>query len=128
MTATFFKENISRRAPTSKKPSARSPICLRPSATWENCAFIRASLIRPMVYLKKVVQSDPEEPTTHYLLAQAYRKMGKDAEFAAELELFQKFKKQEAEGSVKHPDATALGSIESTRERPPEEDSLDDLQ
>lgn len=80
-----------------------------------------------LTYLEKVVQLDPEEPSAHYLLAQVYRKMGRQDELNAELQLFQKLKKQQSDRSVKHPDATLLGGGEAN-ERPPEDESLDDLQ
>jgi tetratricopeptide (TPR) repeat protein len=80
-----------------------------------------------LVYLKKVVALDPEEPSVHYLLAQVYRKMGKEPELKAELELFQKLKKQETDRAVKHPDTSALIGTESTNERPQEEETVDDL-
>ncbi|HXW15448.1 MAG TPA: tetratricopeptide repeat protein [Terriglobia bacterium] len=78
-------------------------------------------------YLKKVVQSSPEEPSVHFLLAEVYRKMGKIPEMKAELESFQKLKMEEADRSLKHPDTSALGGAESANERPQEEDSVDDL-
>lgn len=48
---------------------------------------------RATVHLKKVVQLSPEEPTSHYLLAQIYKKLGKKAEQTAELETFEKLRK-----------------------------------
>ena len=50
-------------------------------------------LERAIVHLKKVTQLAPEEPTSHYLLAQAYKKLGKKSEQSAELELFEKLRK-----------------------------------
>jgi hypothetical protein len=41
--------------------------------------------------------------------------------------LFQQLKKQEADRATKHPDTSALGGEESTKESPQEEESLDDL-
>jgi tetratricopeptide (TPR) repeat protein len=81
-----------------------------------------------LVYLKKVVQSDPEEPSVHYLMAQSYRKMGKQTEMKAELEMFQKLRTQESERGAKHADTSALGGVESPNERPRETETLDDLQ
>jgi hypothetical protein len=60
-------------------------------------------------------------------MAQAYRKMGKQDELNSELQLFQKLKKQEADRAVKHPDTSALGGVDSSNERPQEEESVDDL-
>jgi tetratricopeptide (TPR) repeat protein len=78
-------------------------------------------------YLKKVTQLAPEEPTTHYLLAQAYRKVGTPAEVKAELEIFQKLRQQETTRSSKHPDTSAVGSVDSSNERPQEDETLEDL-
>jgi tetratricopeptide (TPR) repeat protein len=76
-------------------------------------------------YLKKVLQSDPDEPTTHYLLAEAYRKLGNESEVKSELAVFEKLKKEQAD---RRPDTTVLGGIESNRERPQEDESFEDLQ
>ncbi len=78
-------------------------------------------------YLKKVVQLAPQEASVHFLLAQVYRKTGNTTELRAELETFQKLKREEASRSVKHPDTSNLGGVESSNERPEEEESLDDL-
>ena len=50
-------------------------------------------LDRATAHLKRVTQLAPEEPTTHYLLAQVYRKQGKRAEQAAELAIFEKLRR-----------------------------------
>ena len=81
-----------------------------------------------LVYLKKVRAIRPEESSVHYLMAQSYRKLGKQAEMKAELELFQKLRTEESERTVKHPDTSALGGTESPSERPHETENLDDLQ
>lgn len=62
-------------------------------------ALIQTSgdLQRAVVHLKKVTQLAPEEPTSHYLLAQAYKKLGKKSEQSAELELFEKLRKAQLE-------------------------------
>ncbi len=78
-------------------------------------------------YLKKVEQLAPEESSVHYLLAQAYRKLAKPAEVKAELEMFQKLRAQEADRAAKHPNTSNLGSVDSSNERPQEDESLDDL-
>jgi len=77
-------------------------------------------------YLRKVVELDPEEPSVHFLLAEVYRKMGNTPAVNAELEAFQKLRKEKADRSLKHPDSTAMGGVDSN-ERPQEEESLDDL-
>jgi len=80
-----------------------------------------------LVYLQKAAKADPEEASLHYLMAQAYRKMGKQDELKTELELFQKYRKQETDRAARHPGADALGGIDTSKERPAEEESLDDL-
>ncbi len=54
-------------------------------------------LARATAHLKKVTELAPEEPTTHYLLAQIYRKQGKRAEQAAELAMFEKLRRAQQE-------------------------------
>ena len=78
-------------------------------------------------YLNRVQQLAPDQPAVHYLLAQAYRKLEKPAEAQAELEIFQKLKKQESERGAKHPDTSNLGGVESSNQRPQEDETLDDL-
>jgi len=60
-------------------------------------------LTRATAHLKKVTELAPEEPTTHYLLAQVYRKQGKRAEQATELAIFEKLRRvqQEKEQSAR---------------------------
>ena len=78
-------------------------------------------------YLLKVAKENPEEASSHFLLAQVYRKTGNTPDMKAELELFQKLKQAESDRSVKHPDSTAMSGIESSTERPQEDESIDDL-
>jgi tetratricopeptide (TPR) repeat protein len=80
-----------------------------------------------ITYLNKVSQLSPDEPTCHYLLAQAYRKLGNTAEVKTELQTFQKLREQESARSAKHPDTSALGGVESSNQRPQEDESLDDI-
>jgi tetratricopeptide (TPR) repeat protein len=80
-----------------------------------------------LIYLNKVAQLAPEESSVHYLLAQAYRKLGKPTEVKAELELFQKLRKQESDRASKHPNTSNLGSVDNANQRPQEDESLDDL-
>jgi tetratricopeptide (TPR) repeat protein len=78
-------------------------------------------------YFKKVVQLAPDEASTHYLMAQAYRKLGNTAEVKVELEAFQKLRQEESERSTKHPNTSALGGVDAANERPQEDETLDDL-
>jgi tetratricopeptide (TPR) repeat protein len=78
-------------------------------------------------YLNKVVQLAPEEASVHYLLAQAYRKLGRPTDVKAQLEMFQKLRTQESERSAKHPDTSTLGGVESVNQRPQEDETLEDL-
>ncbi|PYV39486.1 MAG: hypothetical protein DMG09_09050 [Acidobacteria bacterium] len=57
---------------------------------------------RAVAHLKKVVQLSPDEPTSHYLLAQVYKKQGRKAEQQTELEIFERLRKiqQQKEQSV----------------------------
>jgi tetratricopeptide (TPR) repeat protein len=48
---------------------------------------------RAIAHLKKVVQLSPEEPTSHYLLAQVYKKQGKKTEQQTELAIFERLRK-----------------------------------
>src|SRR5437867_12026983 len=48
---------------------------------------------RAVAHLNKVVQLAPEEPTSHYLLAQVYKKQGRKAEQQKELEIFERLRK-----------------------------------
>lgn len=82
---------------------------------------------KALAYLQKVVAMDPDDPSAHYLLAAVYRKMGKEPELNAELELYEKLKKQEEDPATKHPDTSTLGGAESSKARPQTEEPLDDL-
>jgi len=70
--------------------------------------------------LKAVAQLDPTEASVHYLLAQAYRKLGRPADQKAELELFDKFKRDEQERS-KPPTILMTGAPDESSEEKPEE-------
>jgi tetratricopeptide (TPR) repeat protein len=78
-------------------------------------------------YLNKVKQLSPDESSVHYLLAQAYRKLGQPTQVKAELEMFQKLRREEADRAAKHPDTSNLGGVESNNQRPQEDETLDDL-
>jgi Flp pilus assembly protein TadD len=54
-------------------------------------------LQRAITHLTKVTQLSPEEPTSHYLLAQIYKKLGRRAEQSAELEIFERLRKVQRE-------------------------------
>ncbi|PYV20943.1 MAG: hypothetical protein DMG24_21130 [Acidobacteria bacterium] len=76
-----------------------------------------------IVQLEKVNQLDPDEPVTHYLLAQAYRKLGRTEEEKAELDRFAKLKQAE-QARNKGPDIMISGTQDKTKEEFPEEPSL----
>jgi tetratricopeptide (TPR) repeat protein len=71
-------------------------------------------LARATAHLKKVTELAPEEPTTHYLLAQIYRKQGKRVEQANELALFEKLRRvqqdKEQSGRATSPAGEERGS------------------
>jgi hypothetical protein len=69
--------------------------------------------------LKKVNELDPDEDASHYLLARAYKKLGRTSEEKAELELFEKLRKAR-EGREQRARVTPSDS----REEPEESDSL----
>lgn len=75
-------------------------------------------LERALTHLKKVAQLSPDEATCHYLMAQAYRRLGKSAEEKAEIERFQVFRAAEQEKG-KRPDQLGMGKPEE--EAPDEE-------
>jgi Flp pilus assembly protein TadD len=77
-----------------------------------------------VIYLKKVIELSPDEPSSHYLLAQAYQKLGKNSERMAELASFEKLKKAEQE-RMKPPGILAAGPADETSEGGPEEPSTD---
>jgi tetratricopeptide (TPR) repeat protein len=54
-------------------------------------------LQRAITHLTKVIQLSPEEPTSHYLLAQIYKKLGRRVEQSAELEIFERLRKVQRE-------------------------------
>ena len=78
-------------------------------------------------YLNKVSQLAPDEASVHYLLAQAYRKLGRSAELKAELEEFQRLRKEESERSAKHPDTSTLGGVDAANQRPQTDETVEDL-
>ena len=78
-------------------------------------------------HLNKVKQLSPDESSVHYLLAQAYRKLGQPTQVKTELEMFQKLRRDEADRAAKHPDTSNLGGVESNNRRPQEDETLDDL-
>ena len=76
-----------------------------------------------IVQLEKVNQLDPDEPATHYLLAQAYRKLGRTKEEKAELDRFAKLREAEQERN-RRPDIMVSGSQDKTEEEFPEDPGL----
>jgi tetratricopeptide (TPR) repeat protein len=54
-------------------------------------------LARATAHLKRVTELAPEEPTTHYLLAQVYRKQGRRTEQTAELAVFERLRRAQQE-------------------------------
>jgi len=48
---------------------------------------------RALMHLRKVTELAPEEPTSHYLLAQVYKKLGRKTEQNVELEAFERLRK-----------------------------------
>ncbi|PYV00713.1 MAG: hypothetical protein DMG26_14935, partial [Acidobacteria bacterium] len=70
-----------------------------------------------------VNQLDPDEPATHYLLAQAYRKLGRAEEEKAELGRFAKLREAEQERD-RGPDIMISGSQDKTKEEFPEDPGL----
>src|SRR5262249_11848834 len=79
-------------------------------------------LVRAMAHLKKVTELAPDEPTTHYLLAQLYRKQGKKAEQAAELATFEKLRRAQQEKEQGARTASPAGEAKTTEEFPPDPD------
>ncbi len=75
---------------------------------------------RAIIHLKKVTQLAPEIPATHYILAQAYRKVGSKAEEKAELERFEQLRKAGQERDKGRGILTA-GTQEETKEGSPED-------
>jgi tetratricopeptide (TPR) repeat protein len=54
-------------------------------------------LARATAHLKKVTELAPDEPTTHFLLAQVYKKQGKRNEQTAELAMFERLRRAQQE-------------------------------
>ena len=79
-------------------------------------------LAKATVHLKKVTELAPEEPTTHYLLAQVYRKQGKRAEQAAELATFEKLRRIQQEKEQNAPSISPAGEAKTTEQFPPDPD------
>lgn len=79
-------------------------------------------LAKAMVHLKKVTELAPEEPTTHYLMAQIYRKQGKRAEQAAELALFEKLRRAQQEREQSARAAAAVGEDKESEAFPADPD------
>src|SRR5579885_3523858 len=74
---------------------------------------------RAVLCLKRVIQLSPDEPSAHYLLAQTYRKLGKNEEVKTEMELFAKLKKAQDERAMP-PDITGLESNDEMKGSLPE--------
>ena len=79
-------------------------------------------LARATAHLKKVTELAPEEPTTHYLLAQVYRKQGKRAEQAAELAIFEKLRRVQQEKEQSGRATSPAGEAKGTEEFPNDPD------
>jgi tetratricopeptide (TPR) repeat protein len=79
-------------------------------------------LARATAHLKKVTELAPEEPTTHYLLAQIYRKQGKRTEQAVELAIFEKLRRVQQEKEQSGRAASPAGEAKGTEEFPDDPD------
>jgi tetratricopeptide (TPR) repeat protein len=79
-------------------------------------------LARATTHLKRVTELAPEEPTTHYLLAQVYRKQGKRAEQAAELATFEKLRRAQQEKEQSARAVSPAGEAKAAEEFPPDPD------
>jgi len=79
-------------------------------------------LARATVHLKRVTELAPEEPTTHYLLAQVYRKQGKRAEQAAELAIFEKLRRAQQEKEQSARVVSPAGEEKGSEEFPADPD------
>ena len=79
-------------------------------------------LARATTHLKRVTELAPEEPTTHYLLAQVYRKQGKRAEQAAELATFEKLRRAQQEKEQSARTVSPAGEAKAAEEFPPDPD------
>ena len=79
-------------------------------------------LARATAHLKRVTELAPEEPTTHYLLAQVYRKQGKRAEQTAELAIFEKLRRAQQEREQSGRVVSPAGEEKETEEFPADPD------
>jgi len=79
-------------------------------------------LARATAHLKRVTELAPEEPTTHYLLAQVYRKLGKRAEQAAELAIFEKLRRAQQEREQSARVTSPAGEEKGSEEFPADPD------
>ena len=79
-------------------------------------------VLRAMTHLKKVTQLSPEEPTSHYLLAQVYKKLGMKAEQSAELEMFERLRKAQQEREQRARLVTAPGEDDKNEDFPEDPD------
>ena len=79
-------------------------------------------LARATSHLKKVTELAPEEPTTHYLLAQVYRKQGKRAEQAAELAIFERLRQAQQEKEQRSQVMSPAGEEKGSEEFPDDPD------
>jgi len=79
-------------------------------------------LARATAHLKKVTELAPEEPTTHYLLAQIYRKQGKRDEQANELALFEKLRRVQQQKEQSARAASPAGEAKGTEAFPDDPD------
>jgi Flp pilus assembly protein TadD len=77
---------------------------------------------RAMAHLKMVTQLSPEEPTSHYLLAQVYKKLGMKAEQSAELETFARLRKAQQEREERARIVTAPGEDDKDEDFPEDPD------
>ena len=79
-------------------------------------------LARATAHLKRVTELAPEEPTTHYLLAQVYRKQGRRAEQAAELAIFEKLRRAQQEREQSARAMSPAGEAKGIEEFPDDPD------
>lgn len=79
-------------------------------------------LARAAAHLKKVAELAPEEPTTHYLLAQVYRKLGKRAEQTTELAIFEKLRRAQQEREQSARVVSPAGDEKGSEEFPADPD------
>jgi tetratricopeptide (TPR) repeat protein len=79
-------------------------------------------LARATTHLKRVTELAPEEPTTHYLLAQVYRKQGKRAEQTVELAIFEKLRRAQQEKEQRSRVVSPAGEEKGSEEFPADPD------